>query len=253
MSYPQPLAVVIMAAGKGTRMKDPTRAKVMFEINGHPLLHYVIELAGKLSAKRIIAIAGFQKESVTAYLAAAHPTVEVAYQLEQKGTGHAVMQTAEALRNFQGQVLVLSGDVPLLTVKTMQAFVDHHFASGASATILTADFDDPTGYGRIIRNPDGTVKKITEHKDATPEELALQEINSGIYVFDRALLYDALEHITPHNAQNEYYLTDVFEYFWRHGHPVQAVKGTQGEIHGINTVEQLEEARQILTKRAEVS
>lgn len=245
----QPLAVVIMAAGKGTRMKDPTKAKVMFEIDGKPLIHFVIELAQRLHAQRIISIVGFQRETVEGYVRSAFPSVEIAVQAEQKGTGHAVIQTEKHLRSFNGHVLVLSGDVPLLTEQTMLSLIHHHDDEGANATILTADFENPAGYGRVIRNADGSVKRIVEHKDATAEELAITEINSGIYIFERDLLFDALGHVSPHNVQNEYYLPDVFEYYWKHGKKVLAVKGDMKEIHGINTVEQLEEARQILSAR----
>ncbi len=246
----RPFATVIMAAGKGTRMKDPSRAKVMFEILGQPMLHFVLELAYALDSDKVVTIVGYQRELVEHFLRTEHPSAEVAVQAEQRGTGHAVMQTEKALSNFDGDVLILSGDVPLLTLGSMQEFLAHHRKTGAVASILTADFEDPTGYGRIIRNADRSVKKIVEHRDASPEELAIREINSGIYVFDRVKLFDALQHITPHNAQNEYYLTDVFEYFWKHDWKVSAEKASHpDEIRGINTVEQLAEAEAVLAER----
>ena len=128
-----------MAAGKGTRMKDPTRAKVMYEVNSKPLLHYVIELAYKLNAEKIIAVIGHQKELVETYLKVSHPDVAYAVQEPQLGTGHAVLQAESHLINFEGNVLVLSGDVPLLTVETMNGLIEHHHKTGAVATILTAD------------------------------------------------------------------------------------------------------------------
>jgi UDP-N-acetylglucosamine pyrophosphorylase len=236
-----------MAAGKGTRMNDTSRAKVMYEIEGKPLVQYVVELAIQLEAKRIVAIVGYQRETVMHFLKKTFPSIEFAIQDPQMGTGHAVIQTEPMLRNFSGEVLVLSGDVPLLTEQTMNELAIHHHRTGAIATILSADFDDPTGYGRIIKNADGSVNRIIEHRDATEQERQVKEINSGIYLFDAGKLYEGLLHITPHNAQNEYYLTDVFAYFWKHHLPVQAYKTSKiDEIHGINTIAQLERATRLM-------
>lgn len=240
-----------MAAGKGTRMKDPGRAKVMFELNGKPMVHYVVDLAYSLRASRVIVIVGYQRDSVMAYIRQSHPNAEAVIQAEQLGTGHAVMQAAEALKESEGDILVLSGDVPLLRKKTLESLIRQHRLSKATATILTAELEVPTGYGRIIRNNDGSVRKIVEEKDANPEERAVREINSGIYLFQTKDLFEGLKHITPHNAQNEYYLTDVFEYFWRHQMVVSAVKAQEpDETQGINTAEQLESARTVLAARA---
>jgi UDP-N-acetylglucosamine pyrophosphorylase len=240
------LAVVIMAAGKGTRMKDPSKAKVMYEILGKPMIHYVIDLAYELKANRVVVIVGYKSETVKNYVCGSHPNIEIALQAEQLGTGHAIMQTETALSDFNGDVIVLSGDVPLLTVKSMQDLLENHFKTQAAASILTAQINDPTGYGRIIRNSDGSVKRIVEQKDATEEERKGNEINSGIYIFNRQKLFEALQQITPHNVQKEYYLTDVFEYFWKHNWRVSALKADNvDEIRGINTIEQLKEAEAI--------
>ncbi|HWP83102.1 MAG TPA: sugar phosphate nucleotidyltransferase [Bacteroidota bacterium] len=244
------IAAIIMAAGKGTRMKDPSRAKVMYELQGKPMVHYVVDLAFELQCDRVLVIVGYQRETVTDYVMRSHPTAECIVQAEQLGTGHAVMQTISALREFAGDLLVLSGDVPLLKASTMKRLVDDHRKTGAKATILTAELPDPTGYGRIVRNPDGSVKKIVEHKDASAAELQIREINSGIYVFEKSTLFDGLQHIDAHNAQNEYYLTDVFEYFWKHGWKVSAVKADDAnEIRGINTIDQLKEAERVMELR----
>jgi UDP-N-acetylglucosamine diphosphorylase/glucosamine-1-phosphate N-acetyltransferase len=246
----RPLAAIIMAAGKGTRMKDSSKAKVMYEVLGKPMVHYVVDLAKMLRTSRVIVIVGYQRDTVIQYLQNSHPNVEIAVQEEQLGTGHAIMQAEETLKDFSGDVVVLSGDVPLLTAESMQGLIDHHHQTAASATIFTADFADPTGYGRIIRNSDGSVKIIVEHKDATEEECHVKEINSGIYVFNGQKLFNGLKHITPQNVQNEYYLTDVFEYFWKRQWKVSALKTLHvEEIMGVNTVNQLEEVKQVLLAR----
>ena len=245
------LAVVILAAGKGTRMKNPEIAKVMYEINNRPMVDYVVELSGKLLAARTLVVVGWQKQLVVDYLSKNRTGVEFVEQTEQLGTGHAVLQTREPLTDFEGDVLVLSGDVPLLTEKTARALIGYHRASDAVATILTAELDDPSGYGRIIHNDDDSVKKIVEHKDATKKELAIKEINSGIYLFDKQKLFTCLHRITTNNAQGEYYLTDVFELFWKNEWRVSAVKALDAvEVMGINDLEQLESAQQTMALRA---
>lgn len=246
------LAVVVLAAGKGTRMKNPDMAKVMFDINGKPLVEYVVELAVKLQALKTILVVGWQKQSVIDHVSKINPNVEFVEQGELLGTGHAVLQTAGVLKEFEGDVLVLSGDVPLLTEKTARALIGYHRASDAVATILTAEMSDPAGYGRIVHNQDGSVKKIVEHKDATKKELAIKEINSGIYLFEREKLFECLNLLTPNNVQGEYYLTDVFEMFWRNKWRVSAVKAIDAvEVMGINDVTQLETARNLMNTRSE--
>jgi UDP-N-acetylglucosamine pyrophosphorylase len=240
----RPLAVVIMAAGKGTRMNNPGMAKVMYGVNGKPMVEHVVDLAVAAGASRVIVIVGWQKDAVINHLKATGKPVTCVEQSPQLGTGHAVMQARQALEGYSGDVLVLSGDVPLLTLRTVQRLFEHHRTSGATATVLTAILDDPTGYGRILRNDDGSLRGIMEQKDATEAERAVREINSGIYLFDAGRLFAALRQITPENAQKEYYLTDVFGYFWRNNFRVGAVKaGDAREILGVNTLAQLEEIR----------
>ncbi len=241
------LAVTIMAAGKGTRMKNPEKAKVMYEINDKPMVEYVVELASRLQAHRTLLIIGWQKQLVIEHFSKLNYKVEFVEQNEQLGTGHAVIQTIEPLKDFVGDVLVLSGDVPLLTEKTAKALIGYHRTSEAVATILTAELEDPTGYGRIVHNEDGSVKKIVEHKDASKKELTIKEINSGIYVFNKEKLFECLPLLKPNNVQGEYYLTDVFELFWKNNWRVSAVKAIDAvEVMGINDLKQLEEAQKMM-------
>jgi UDP-N-acetylglucosamine pyrophosphorylase len=249
-SKSKPLGVVILAAGKGTRMKNPDLAKVMYELQGRPMVDYVVDLGTKLQAQRILAVVGWQRQSVIDHISTLFPNVEFIEQAEQLGTGHALMQTTSALKEFTGDLLVLSGDVPLLTEKTAQALVGYHRTSEAVASILTAELDDPTGYGRIVRNDDGSVQKIVEQKDASKQETAIKEINSGIYVFDKEKLFECLTLLTTRNAQGEYYLTDVFEFFWKRKWKVSAVKVLDAvEVMGINDIQQLELARSLMAAR----
>lgn len=240
----KPLAVIIMAAGKGTRMKNPDMAKVMYVINGKPMIEHVVDLAHNLQSRETVVIVGWQKDSVIEHLASTGKRVTCVEQSPQLGTGHAVMQAEPPLHEFDGDVLVLSGDVPMLRTTTVNELLEMHQQQHASATVLTAVLDDASGYGRIVRNKEGDVTAIVEHKDATEEQRAIREINSGIYVFQKSELFEGLKSITPNNVQKEYYLTDVFGYFWKERFKVAAIaaKNPQ-EIQGINTVQQLEEAR----------
>lgn len=243
-------ATVIMAAGKGTRMKDPSRPKVMFEVNGKPMIQHVVELAQAMKSDKIIVIVGFQRESVYNHLEAVAPIVQFAVQDPQLGTGHAVMQAEPFLRRYDGDVLVLSGDVPILRKETIEKLIEYHRDNNAAGTILTATIDAPAGYGRILRSKSGYVVGIVEEKDATEQQRKIKEINSGIYLFDNKYLFEGLQFINPHNAQNEYYLPDVFSYFWSRKLVVSAmVTDDYNEIRGVNTLEQLKEAEEALKKR----
>lgn len=245
-----PLAVIILAAGKGKRMENPDIAKVMYEVGGRPMIEHVVDLALKLKPERILIVVGWQKDSVIQHLRNLSKPVEFIEQTELLGTGHAVMQTEAALRDFVGDVLVLSGDVPLLMETTAQALIGYHRSTNAAATILTAEILDPAGYGRIIRNEDGSVKKIVEDKDAKKKEKAVKEINSGIYVFQKVQLFESLKHLKQDNTQGEYYLTDVFELFWKNSWRVSAVKALDAfEVMGINDIEQLKKAQKVFALR----
>lgn len=243
----RPLAAIIMAAGKGTRMKSPDVAKVMYPINGKPMIGYVVDLAARLESQITVVIVGWRKDSVIGYLASTGRKVTCVEQRPQLGTGHAVMQAELPLREHEGDVLVLSGDVPMLQLSTLHMLLEVHRRGSGSATVLTALLDDAQGYGRIVRDTEGSVIAIVEHKDATEEQRTIREINSGIYVFNKSDLFEGLKRITPNNSQKEYYLTDVFDYFWKNKLKVHALAAKNArEIQGINTLQQLEEARALM-------
>jgi UDP-N-acetylglucosamine diphosphorylase/glucosamine-1-phosphate N-acetyltransferase len=249
----RPLAVCILAAGKGKRMGDPERAKVLTPLLDKPLLGYVLETASQLHPVRTVVIVGHQREAVAAYAHTQAPYINIAVQDQQLGTGHAVLQTQEALADLEADVLILSGDVPLLSAPTLNALLDHHRGSGAALTILTTSVDDPTGYGRIVRDGQGAVARIVEHKDATDEERAIREINSGIYRVKSEVLFDALHHVRNANAQGEYYLTDIAGILQADGQRVEAlVTADADEVHGINTPQDLQRAQAIIESRTVV-
>lgn len=239
------LAVVIMAAGKGTRMNDPERAKVMFALGERPMIAHVVDRAVECGASSLIVVIGFKGETVRDYLVEAFPNapLKFAEQTQQLGTAHAVMQTESFLRDFDGDVLVLSGDVPMLSTATLQTLIQVHHQAKAAGTVLTVKAPDPTGYGRVLRDGSGAVSTIVEHKDATEAERQVDEINAGVYVFDSKALFKALPRVGNQNAQGEYYLPDVISLFLQDGLTVAAhCSDSFDEIQGINTVDQLAQA-----------
>jgi len=239
------LAIIIMAAGKGTRMQSDL-PKVLHEANGKPLVAYVIEKSQALDPEKIVLIIGHQAEMVRQ--ATSCFPVACALQEPQLGTGHAIMQAEPFLKDFEGEIIILSGDAPLFTARTLRDLIGFHRSRKAVATVLTAEMENPAGYGRIIRNGSGEeVLKIDEQKDASEQEKAVKEINSGVYVFNAAELFSALHGITNNNAQGEYYLTDVFGICFGKGKKVCAFRvDDPNEIRGINTPEQLREAELLL-------
>jgi UDP-N-acetylglucosamine pyrophosphorylase len=249
---PRPLATVIMAAGKGKRMNNPEMAKVLYQVDGRPLIDYVVSLALKIESAKTVVVVGHRRDLVMRHVASQFGTcIEFAEQHEQLGTGHAVLQAEKALRGFIGDVLVLSGDVPLLSEETLARLITGHRKHRPVATILTADLENPAGYGRVLRRSDGSVQRIVEDKDADESEKVVKEINTGIYVFDKVELFDALQHLGSHNVQNEYYLTDVFENFWRKRRKVLAVKASNyNEVRGVNTPDELREAQEVYSRRS---
>ncbi|MFI1798921.1 bifunctional UDP-N-acetylglucosamine diphosphorylase/glucosamine-1-phosphate N-acetyltransferase GlmU [Streptomyces sp. NPDC020379] len=254
MSANRPAAVVVLAAGEGTRMKSAT-PKVLHAICGRSLVGHVVAASRELDPEHLVVIVGHEREKVSAHLAEIDPAVRTAVQHEQNGTGHAVRMGLEELSNsgiaLDGTVVVVCGDTPLLTGETLRRLSGTHAADGNAVTVLTAEVPDSTGYGRIVRDAaTGAVTAIVEHKDATEEQRAIREINSGVFAFDAQLLTDALGKVRTDNSQGEEYLTDVLGILREAGHRVgAAVAGDHREILGINNRVQLAEARKLLNER----
>lgn len=240
------LLAVILAAGKGTRMKSAL-PKVLHEIGGKPMVQHVLDAAHIAGANKKVVVVGFGAECVETALG---KQAEFVVQKEQLGTGHAVMQAKDFLQDFDGTVMVLCGDTPLLTGETLKKLFAEHKASAAAATVLTAHMPNPTGYGRVIRDASGQVLKIVEQKDANNRELSVNEINTGIYCFERAALFEALENTNCNNMQGEYYLTDVIGILATAHAKVWAVQvDDYQDTLGINSRMQLAEAEKIVRKR----
>ncbi len=241
------LAVVILAAGKGTRMKSPW-PKVLHLLAGEPLIVHVLETALKLSPARVLVVLGHKAHLVREVLK--NYAVDFVFQKEQLGTGHAVLVTAPYLKDFSGEVMVLCGDVPLLTAQTLKELVTFHRKERAMVTLLTAELEDPTGYGRIVRAKNGVVERIVEEKDASPEEKRIKEINAGTYLFDKDFLFEALSQIRPQNVQGEYYLTDAVALAQEAGKKVSAFKVSNNEeILGVNSQFELARAEAIFQRK----
>jgi len=229
--------VVILAAGKGTRMKSAL-PKVLHRAAGRPLIGHVLASAAAIRPQTITLVVGHQAEILTTALADRQDLTFVV-QEPQLGTGHALLMTERVLAGKTGDVVLLSGDVPLLTPHTLDMLMERHRASGAAATVITAIVDDPAGYGRIVRSG-GQIARIVEDRDATPEERSIREINSGIYAFSLEGLFDAVRGIAAHNAQGEHYLPDLVAIFRRRGSIVETVTvPNPDEIRGINSRSEL--------------
>ena len=240
------LVTVILAAGKGTRMKSKL-PKVLHKAGGKAMVEHVLEAAIAAGAKRNIIVTGFGGGMVRAAIG---DKAEYAEQREQLGTGHAVMQAESLLADENGTVMVLCGDTPLLTGDLLKKLYDEHKKEQAKATVLTAIMPDATGYGRIIRKSSGEVLKIVEHKDASEEERQVKEVNSGIYCFDAKALFSSLKKVNNDNAQGEYYLPDVLEILQKQGEKIWAVAADDYESTlGINSRLQLAGAEKILRRR----
>lgn len=253
MATPTPCTVIVLAAGAGTRMKSD-KQKTLHEIGGRSLLSHSLHAAHGLNPEHIVAVVGHQRDQVSpeADRVAEELGREVmqAVQEEQNGTGHAVSCGLADLADYDGTVIVTNADVPLLTAATLQSLHDAHVSAGAAVTVLTMKLPDPTGYGRIVRDDSDEVTAIVEQKDATEEQRAIDEVNSGVFAFDGAILRDALGRLDTDNAQGELYLTDVLGIARGDGHPVRAhIADDARELAGVNNRVQLAEAGRELNRR----
>lgn len=242
------LAAVVLCAGKGTRMKSE-KAKVLHPILGRPLCAYPLKRALELGATCVVPVVGHQAADVEKSIRSQFPDAPLrfALQKEQRGTADAVKAAQDALKAHEGRVLILYGDVPLLRRETLQSLLAAHDAAGGVLALVSTTLDDPTGYGRVIREG-GKVARIVEHKDCTPEERAVKECNAGIYSVDAAFLWKALAEIKPVNAQGEYYLTDLVEMAAKRG-PVAAVAADATETAGVNDKVELAARARVLQQR----
>ena len=246
----QHLAVIVLAAGEGTRMRSST-PKVLHEIAGLPMLGHALATATALGAQRVIPVIRHEIDKLEAYINAFYPTAQIVMQDEIPGTGRAVECAVNALPDdFSGAVVVTSGDVPLLDVQTIESMIDVHLQSAAGATLLTAAFADPTGYGRIVRDDAGSFRSIVEQRDATDEELEITEVNAGVYVFDFKALKQALSAIGTHNAAGEKYLTDAAVEILKTGSKVNALQVADNWlVAGVNNRVQLQQVSSELNRR----
>jgi len=241
-------AVMVLAAGEGTRMKSRT-PKMLHTLCGRSLLGHALAAAGDLAPERLAVVVGHAKEEVSAAAVAAVPRADIVVQEQQLGTGHAVRMVIESIGALAGTVIVTYGDMPLLRGQTLGELASRHEAAGNAVTVLTARGDFP-GFGRIVRDADGAFLRIVEERDATEAERAVDEFNSGCYAFDGALLADVIKRVTTNNSQHEEYLTDVVEILRGDGHPVGTVLAAEpAEIRGVNDRVQLAQARRALNDR----
>ena len=240
------LTAVILAAGKGTRMKSKL-PKVLHKVGGHPMLEHVMDAAEAAGCRDNVVVIGHGAELVRELVG---DRARIALQAEQLGTGHAVLQAADTLKDFTGTVMILCGDTPLLEADELEKFYAEHVKSGAAATVMSALMDDPFGYGRILRDANGDVAGIVEQKDASEEQKQIKEINTGNYCVEAPLLFEVLRTLGNDNAQGEYYLTDVLAKLRAMGKKVGGVITADSEmIMGVNSRRQLAEAESVMRRR----
>ena len=234
------LRIIILAAGKGTRMNSDL-PKVLHKLNGKALLDFVLDESELLNPKETILVVGFKKEQVISHTKH-RANLKYATQMEQLGTGHAVLQTGDLLKNKEGHILILYGDVPNIKESTLRPIIDDHLINNRDLTLITAEIDDPTGYGRIIRDKNDNLLKIVEEKDCTDVERKIKEWNPGIYIFKIPEVFEILNNIKTNNASKEYYLTDAIGLAQQSDMQIKATKiANSNEVIGVNTVDQLEE------------
>ncbi len=245
----QALAAVVLCAGKGTRMKSE-QPKVLHEILGRPLAWYPISRAFEVHAQNVVAVVGHQADAVKATLGKAFEGQPLSFALQatQRGTGDAVAAARQALTGFTGAVLILYGDVPLVTPQTLGRLLDGYHRSKTTLALLTCRPADPTGYGRIVRGANNRVERVVEQKDATEEQRAIREVNAGLYLADAKFLWGALERLTPQNAQGELYLTDIVAQAAAHGEVV-AIEADDVELAGVNDRAELAARAEVMRER----
>ncbi len=239
-------AALILAAGKGTRMRSDL-AKVLHPLLGRPLLWYPLEACRKAGVERLVVVVGHQAEAVRR--AAGAPDVAFALQAEQNGTGHAVLCARQSLADYRGTALILCGDVPLIRPETLRRLVEAHRSAGALVTVLTMELPDPTGYGRIVRDGDGRLVRIVEEADASDEERAICEVNSGTYAVELPWLWGVLERLRPDNRQAEIYLTDAVEAAVGEDRALALQVADPAEVMGVNSRVHLAQAAAVLRDR----
>ena len=241
---------IILAAGKGTRMKSDT-SKVLHKIFNKELLGYVIDAVnGTEMAQENYIIVGHQAEAVEKYVTENYENAKCRLQSPQLGTGHAAFQAYEDLKGFDGEVIILCGDTPLLTAETLKDFVKAHRENKSALTVMSAIFDDPTNYGRIVRDENGNLKAIVEEKDASDAQKKIKEINTGVYLLDWEKVHEAFLNLDSDNAQNEYYLTDIVKWTIKQGLKAQSyILKNNEESYGINSKKHLAQATKILKDR----
>lgn len=243
------IKAVILAAGKGTRMKSETTPKVLHQIMGKELLGYVLDNVKDITNEQYV-IVGHHAQEVEKYLQKNYETAKTVLQSPQLGTGHAVSMVCPYLENYDGLVLILCGDTPLIKAQTLKEFIDFHKSTNSDISVMSTMFDNPTGYGRIIRTSDNQVEKIVEEKDATPEQKAVKEVNAGIYCLDWAKVKNSFSQLKSNNAQGEYYLVDIISWGRENNLNVNAyVLDDSDEIYGINSRQNLAQAAKILNHR----
>ncbi len=241
-------STIILAAGKGTRMKS-SLVKVLHPIYGKPMLSYPVAVARYVGSEGIVIVVGHQAELVKESVKDNDDLVFV-YQREQLGTGHAVLQTKDRFLDFEGTILILCGDVPLITLHTVRSLLDYHFSCDAAVTVLTTVLETAHGYGRVVKKTEGDILKVVEERDATYEEKKIREINTGIYCMESEFLFEALADIDNKNAQGEYYLTDIFKIASRKEYTARSfIANDPVEVMGINTPDDLKLATRVIEER----